>query len=151
MTDIIRILRRISLGLFFTHSTVVLANGLSYTALDEYVNTADENYAYSVADTVLGPGYRTLIVEMTSQQWLTEAEINDPIWQHYMTVTIPDTVNSNISFLYITEAASRTVYLWRLPENDIARALRTQTVVSTLYMVPNQPLRFADSPNIRRN
>ena len=101
MTDIIRILMRISLGLFITHSALGLANGLSYTALDQYVNTADENYAFSIADTVSGPGYKTLIVEMTSQQWLTEAEVNDPIWQHYMTVTIPDAVNSNTSFLYI--------------------------------------------------
>ena len=48
---------------------------------------------------------------MTSQQWLTEAEVNDPIWQHYMTVTIPDTVNSNISFCTSPEAANRTVCL----------------------------------------
>ena len=67
MTDITRILRRLSLGLFITHSAVVLANGLSYTALDEYVNATDQHYAYTVAETVLGPGYRTLIVEMTSQ------------------------------------------------------------------------------------
>ena len=128
MTNIIRILRRISLGLFITHSAVVLANGLSYTALDEYVNTADENYAYTVADTVLGPGYRTLIVEMTSQQWLTEAEVNDPIWQHYMTVTIPDTVNSNISFLYITGGSKSNSLPEAAPENDIARALRRRSL-----------------------
>ena len=150
MIDIIRILRRISFGLFITHSTVALANGLSYTALDEYVNTADENYAYTVVDTVTGPGYRTQIIEKTSQQWLTEAEVNDPIWQHYMTVTIPDTVNSNISFLYITGGSKSNSLPEAAPENDITRALRTQTVVSTLYMVPNQPLRFADSPDIGR-
>ena len=150
MTDIIRILRRIAFGLLITHSAVVLANGLSYTALDEYVNTADENYAYTVADTVAGPGYRTLIIEMTSQQWLTETEVNDPIWQHYMTVTIPDTVNSNIAFLYITGGSKSNSLPETAPESDITRALRTQTVVSTLYMVPNQPLRFTDSPDIGR-
>ena len=38
---------------------------------------------------------------MISQQWLTEAEVNLPIWEHYMTITLPDAVLSDIGFLYI--------------------------------------------------
>ena len=67
-----------------------------------------------------------------------------------MTVTIPDTVNSNIAFLYITGGSKSNSLPETAPESDITRALRTQTVVSTLYMVPNQPLRFTDSPDIGR-
>ncbi len=150
MKGVKRILMRISFGLFIANSAAVLANGLSYTALDEYVNTADENYSYTIASTVSGTGYETLIIEMTSQQWLTEAEVNDPIWRHYMTVTIPNSVDSNISFLYITGGSKTNSVPGAAPPNDITRALRTNTVVSTLYMVPNQPLRFSDSPDINK-
>jgi len=147
---IIRIHMQIALVLLIANSAAVLANGLSYTALDEYVNTPDDNYSYTIANTVSGTGYDTLIIEMTSQQWLTEAEVDDPIWRHYMTVTIPDSVDSNISFLYITGGSKSNSIPEAAPANDITRALRTNTVVSTLYMVPNQPLRFFDSPDIGR-
>ncbi|MBL6816788.1 MAG: hypothetical protein ISQ58_06640, partial [Pseudomonadales bacterium] len=102
MQGLIKKLMRISFVLFIAYPATVFANGLSLTALDNYVNEEDENYAYTIADTVSGQGYETLIIEMTSQKWLTSAEVNDPIWRHYMTVTIPESVESNISFLYVT-------------------------------------------------
>ena len=70
---------RISFALFIVNPATVFANGLNLTALDEYVNEEDDNYAYTIADTVSGQGYETLIIEMTSQKWLTSAEVNDPI------------------------------------------------------------------------
>lgn len=150
MQGLIKKLMRISFVLFIAYPATVFANGLSLTALDKYVNEEDENYAYTIADTVSGQGYETLIIEMTSQKWLTSAEVNDPIWRHYMTVTIPESVESNISFLYVTGGSKSGGLPDAAPENDITRALRTNTVVSTLYMVPNQPLRFSDSPDIGR-
>ena len=54
--------------------------GLELTALDEYVRAPDPNYSYRVVNTVNGEGYTTFIVHMISQQWLTEAEVNLPIW-----------------------------------------------------------------------
>lgn len=116
--------------------------GLELTALDRYVRAPDSNYHYSILDTVSGEGYTTYIVDMTSQQWLTEAEVNLPIWEHYMTVTVPDAVLSDIGFLYITGGNKTNSVPSVAPDGDINRALQSNTVVTTLYMVPNQPLIF---------
>lgn len=120
------------------------SEGLALTALDRYVRKSDSNYRYSVLDTVAGAGYKTYIVEMTSQQWLTEEEVNLPIWEHFMTITAPTEISSDIGFLTISGGSKSRNAPAAAQASDIKRALETGTVVSTLYMVPNQPLVFID-------
>ena len=81
---------------------------------------------------------------MISQQWLTEAEVNLPIWEHFMVVVAPDEIQSDIGFLTITGGSKSNDAPTEAQATDIKRALETGTVVSTLYMVPNQPLVFID-------
>lgn len=116
------------------------AAGLELTALDRYVAAPDQHYRYDVINTVRGDGYTTFIVDMTSQKWLTEEEVNLPIWEHYMTITRPDEILSDIGFLYINGGSKSNPAPNSAVEGDIRRALDSGTVVTTLYMVPNQPL-----------
>lgn len=116
--------------------------GLEITALDRYVAAPDSHYKYSVTETIDGEGYTTFIVDMTSQKWLTEKEVNLPVWEHVMTVTVPDTVSSDIGFLYITGGNKKNPTRGAAPSRDIQMAIETETVITTLYMVPNQPLVF---------
>lgn len=125
--------------------------GLKLTALDEYVRAADDNYRFSVLSSVAGPGYKTFIVEMTSQQWLTEKEVNLPLWEHFMSITVPDNVASDIGFLTISGGSKSRAAPTAAPDSDIRRALQSKTVVSTLYMVPNQPLVFTDDGERQRS
>ncbi|MEX2132320.1 MAG: PhoPQ-activated protein PqaA family protein, partial [Pseudohongiellaceae bacterium] len=127
------------------------AAGLEYTALDRYVHQPDSNYKYQVINTIDGEGYTTYIIEMTSQQWLTEAEVNLPIWEHIMIVTRPDTVSSNTGFLYITGGDKFDEIPVAAPPTDIRRAIQSQTVVTTLFMVPNQPLMFVGDDSRQRS
>lgn len=120
------------------------ANGLELTALDRYIAEPDPNYRYEVINTVEGEGYTSFILEMISQQWLTEAEVNLPIWEHYMVVVVPDEIRSDIGFLYITGGSKENDAPTSPEETDVRRALETGTVVTTLYMVPNQPLKFVE-------
>ena len=120
------------------------SEGLKLTALDYYVQEPDEHYKYSIHSTVEGDGYKTHIVEMTSQKWLTENEVNLPIWEHVMLITVPDNVLSDIGFLYITGGSKSNSMPTQAVESDIKRALESGTVVSTLHMVPNQPLEFIE-------
>ncbi len=143
---------RVLLGLLFllpaALSTIASAqsagNGLGLTALDRYVASPDPAYRYSVLSTVEGEGYRSYILEMVSQSWLTEEEVNLPLWEHYMSVTVPDEVVSDIGFLYITGGSKNNAAPEQAEAADVRRALRTNTVVTTLYMVPNQPLVFKE-------
>ncbi|MBT3529609.1 MAG: PhoPQ-activated pathogenicity [Gammaproteobacteria bacterium] len=119
-------------------------NPLGLSALDRYVRAEDSNYRYSVIKEVKGEDYTTFIVEMTSQKWLTEAEVNLPLWEHFMTITAPDELLSDIGFLTIAGGSKGNDAPEAAQESDVVRALETGTVVSTLYMVPNQPLVFVD-------
>ena len=60
---------------------VVKAGGLKLTPLDHYVRAPDPNYNYSVAETITGEfegtGYKTYMVNMVSQKWLTEKDFSD--------------------------------------------------------------------------
>lgn len=129
---------------------LLAAAGLELTALDHYVRQPDPNYRYSVINTVEGQGYKTFIVEMASQRWLTEAEVNLPLWEHYMTITAPETISSDIGFLTITGGSKSNAAPTAAQASDIKRALESQTVVSTLYMVPNQPLVFLNDEEKQR-
>lgn len=128
--------------------------GLALTALDRYVRAADDNYRYQVLSEVQGESdgehYRSYIVQMVSQQWLTETEVDKPVWEHYMVVTVPETVSSHIGFLFIAGGRNSDAPPAAAEEGDIRRALLTDTVVTTLYMVPNQPLVFSDDGRERR-
>ena len=124
--------------------------GLGLTALDHYIRKPDSNYEYEIINTINEEGYKTFVLEMTSQQWLTEAEVNFPIWEHFMIVIVPDVVKSDIGFLTITGGSKANNAPTAPLQTDVKRALETSTVVSTLYMVPNQPLIFSDDGGLQR-
>ena len=42
------------------------------------------------------------LLEMTSQKWLTEQEVERPLWTHWLTVVRPAKVTSDIGLLFIT-------------------------------------------------
>ena len=126
------------------------AFGLELTALDHYVREPDSNYSYQIINTLDGNGYQTFFLEMTSQQWLTAREVNFPIWEHYMVVVVPDKLSSDIGFLTISGGSRTNEAPSSAPLADIKRALETGTAVSTLYMVPNQPLIFSDDNGLQR-
>tara|TARA_B100000686_G_C16784474_1_gene974272 strand:- start:1114 stop:2520 length:1407 start_codon:yes stop_codon:yes gene_type:complete len=149
MKTLFKLLTLISLVSIPLHAAEI-GNGLRLTALDRYVNTPDPNYSYEVAKTLVGDRHTTFILEMTSQKWLTEAEVNLPIWEHYMVVVVPDQILSNIGFLTITGGSKLNNIPESAQQTDIKRALESGTVVSTLYMVPNQPLEFTDNIGTQR-
>ena len=124
--------------------------GLELTALDHYVREPDSNYSYKVINTLYGDGYKTFILEMTSQQWLTAEQVNFPIWEHYMVIVAPDKLLSDIGFLTIAGGSRTNKAPSSAPKTDIKRALETGTAVSTLFMVPNQPLVFSNDNGLQR-
>lgn len=130
------------LAITISSSVFAEAAGLKRTALDRYVAEPDSHYKYEVVNTIDGDGYTTFIVNMTSQKWLTEKEVNKPIWKHWMVIIRPDEVVSNTSFLYITGGGNERSAPTAPVPTDVERALLTNTVVTTLYQIPSEPLIF---------
>ncbi len=119
-------------------------------ALEEYVRRPDPAYRFEVVGANPGKGFTHLVVEMTSQTWLSEAEVDRPVWTHWLNIVIPESVNTATGLLFIgggsnTDSVPKSV-------NGMFRriALATGAVVAELRMVPNQPLVFKGDGNPRK-
>jgi PhoPQ-activated pathogenicity-related protein len=118
----------------------------SATALDRYVAASDPAYAWSVSKTLpSGDGVTATLIDLTSQRWL-EGEVEQPLWKHWLVVTTPAKVTSDVALLYIGGGRNdrnppAAPAPWQV---EIARD--TGTVVAELRMVPNQPVVFTGDP-----
>src|SRR5262245_34802330 len=116
------------------------------TALDRYVAKPDSNFSWKVLKSLQAEGVTATLLEMTSQQWLTEQEVQRPLWTHWLTVVRPDKVTSDVALLFITGGS-----LDRQPPSSppawlVSAARDTGTVTAELRLVPNQPVVFMDDP-----
>ena len=112
------------------------------TALDEYVAQPDPHYSWRLVREAEGEGYRATVLEMISQKWLTEEEVNQPIWKHWVTVIQPKEIKHEIGLLFITGGSNERPAPQGADQNLARVALASGSVVTELRMVPNQPLVF---------
>lgn len=111
------------------------------TVLDKYVQTPDAHYHYELIETATHEAYTDFLVRMTSLQWCDAMEVNQPVWKHWMRIYVPRKVSSTIGMLYITGKATSD----QAPEEEsmlAQMATDTETVVTELYNIPNEPLTF---------
>lgn len=124
----------------FVHFDLSTPEGL--TALDSYVAAPDDSYTWSQVGTIGGSGYTAYVLDMTSQTWLTSAEVNRTQWQHWLTVIKPNTVSSTMAFLEIGGGSNGGSPPTSVDSTLASIATTTNTVVAEVRMVPNQPLTF---------
>jgi PhoPQ-activated pathogenicity-related protein len=86
---------------------------------------------------------------MTSQTWRSAAEVDRPVWKHWMIVVKPDEVKSSKSLLYISGGNNNSSAPKDADAQIIQIAMTTKSVVTELRMIPNQPLVFADDKKPR--
>jgi hypothetical protein len=70
----------------------LLAIGAYATPLDDYVNAPDPTYNFELKNTWQGIGYTGYAIRLTSQSWLTPQDSNCPIWNHWLTICVPNKV-----------------------------------------------------------
>ncbi len=114
------------------------------TPLDDYVATPDDAYAFETVQTLPGDGQTTVVLRMTTQRWLTTAEVEDPVWWHWLTVVVPDEVQHDVGLLVIGGGTRQDEAPQAAPVFVAQAALLTGSVTAYLHNVPNQPVTFAD-------
>jgi PhoPQ-activated pathogenicity-related protein len=119
------------------------------TALDRYVSAPDSSYRYELINTISGSGYTAFVLDMTSQTWRTPAEVNRPVWKHWLTIIRPETAKGATAFLFITGGSVNDKAPEKVDPANVDTALTTNTVVAVLNGVPNEPLTFGDEKKQR--
>jgi PhoPQ-activated pathogenicity-related protein len=119
------------------------------TALDRYVAAPDPSYAYKVNSTFSADGLTGTVLRVTSQTWLTDKEVNYPVWEHWLTIVRPPKVASPTALLFITGGSRDRGAPRSVDRNLAAVAKATNCVVAELRGVPNQPLVFAGETESR--
>jgi PhoPQ-activated pathogenicity-related protein len=121
------------------------------TALDRYIAAPDRSYEWKLVKEIPGKGLHGYVLELTSQTWRTAAEVDRPVWKHWLTIVKPDQVSSSTALLFIGGGSNRDPAPATISERVSAAALDTKSVVAELGMVPNQPLFFSDSKDKGRS
>ena len=118
----------------------------SQTALDRYVAAPDPNFSWKVLRPLPIEGATATLLEMTSQKWLTEQEVERPLWTHWLTVVRPAEVRSDVALLFITGGSLERKPPTAPPARLVDVAKDTGTLTAELRLVPNQPVVFKDDP-----
>jgi len=110
--------------------------------LKAYVETPDDAFRYEIKETVRGEAWTEYRIYMVSGTWLTEQEVDEPEWWHWLTVVVPDDLHESESLMHIGGG-------WRgdtlpMPANDemINAALATGSVISHIHNIPFQPINY---------
>jgi PhoPQ-activated pathogenicity-related protein len=142
-----RLLRLLAAAIAVVALTSASALANPKNALDAYVAKPDPSFGWSVDHAISGPGYHGAVLSMTSQTWLTSAKVDKPVWKHWLTVIVPDAVAYDKAFLYITGGNNTDPAPAKATDRFAKMAVETKSVVAELDDVPNQPLRFAETPD----
>jgi len=111
-------------------------------ALGRYVAEPDDAYAWELVHRSNEHGATTYIVNMTSQKWLTESEVDRTLWQHSLVIVKPDNAVANTAMLFIGGGRNGQELPQTASDRTRQIAVATRSVVAELGMVPNQPLMF---------
>jgi PhoPQ-activated pathogenicity-related protein len=120
------------------------------TALDRYIAAPDPAFAWKLADAIQGDGYTTYVIDLTSQSWRSEQDVDRPLWKHWLTIVKPDEPKYHTAFLTIGGGSNRDAQPKKASDRAVALARYTSSIVAELGTVPNQPLVFADSKDEER-
>lgn len=112
------------------------------TALDRYVGKPDATYAWKVVRVTSGNPATQYVIDLKSQTWRTDAEVDRRVWQHWLTIIKPQKAASSTAFLFISGGANKDAPPPAADPLMLKIAELTNSVVAELKMVPNQPIVF---------
>ncbi len=121
------------------------------TALDRYIAKPDPAYGWKLVNTLPGTGFTGYVLELTSQSWRSEKDVDRPVWKHWLTIVKPDKPRFNKGLLFIGGGNNNDPAPKVISERLSGFALESNTVIAELQQVPNQPLFFTDSKDKARS
>lgn len=123
------------------------------TALDRYVKTDDNHYSWEYVGADKDLLQKTYFLKLVSQKWRNANEVDRPVWEHELIITVPELLSSHgrhTAVLVIEGGHNGGVPISKGEDAIGAIANALGSVVATVLQVPNQPLYFADETDNAR-
>ena len=109
--------------------------------LKDYVDKPDDSFRYELRDSITGDGWVQYNVWMVSGNWLTEKEVEETEWWHWLTVVKPDERVESEALMFIGGGSSND----SIPDANealIGAALKTKSIMASISNIPFQPIDF---------
>lgn len=106
----------------------------------------DSSFYWMVATEFSEDSHYGWVLELVSQHWVGSEFTDRPIWKHWLTITVPRSVDTATAFLHIGGGSIHDLPPTGPTERFLKLALHARSVVVELWQVPNQPVRFTDNP-----
>jgi PhoPQ-activated pathogenicity-related protein len=118
--------------------------------LKEYVVQGDDAFSYEVKETIQGEGWTEYRIKMTSGHWLTEKEVDQTLWWHWISMVVPEKLEQTGSMMIIGGGSWRDSIPRPAEEWQREAALATHTIVSYVSNIPFQPIDYVGDPKDQR-
>lgn len=112
------------------------------TPLDDYVAAPDPAYSWEQVSVIDGEGFKTLVIDMKSQNWRKPEEVNRTLWEHWVIVVVPNEIKFDTAMLFIGGGRNGQSAPTKPDGMLLQFALATKSVVAEIKQIPNQPLSF---------
>lgn len=110
--------------------------------LKAYVETNDEAFRYEITETIRGDSWTEYRIYLISGTWLTEEEVDEPEWWHWLTMVVPDNLRESESLMLIGGGSRGDTLGIAANEEVIAAALSTGAVIAHISNIPFQPIDY---------
>jgi PhoPQ-activated pathogenicity-related protein len=110
--------------------------------LKKYVMDENEPFSYEIVDTIKGDTWTEFIVKMISGTWLTEKEVDETVWWHWVNIIVPDQIRETEAMIIIGGGSAYDTIAKPSEEWLVKAALKTGSVISHVSNIPYQPIDF---------
>lgn len=114
------------------------------SALAKYVAAPDPVHSYKPRSELKAADYTAYFLDMTSQSWRSEAEVDRTVWKHDLIIVVPTSRLPGPSILYISGGSNNNAASTTPSDTAVALARMVRAPVVELKQVPNQPLTFTN-------
>lgn len=121
------------------------------TPLDDYVNADDPAFTYgpTPATVITGTDATAYIWYMASGTWRQPSEVDRTLWEHWVTIVVPNTVSYTKAMMVVSGGSNRPTPPASVDGTLVQVAVATHSIIANVAQIPNERLKFTDETDPR--